>query len=53
MILHGKSLEVAGTIHLPGTAEWEAPGGGEEEERGGLYLTAQQPPCRMLRSAAL
>lgn len=45
-----KSLEVAGTIHLPGAAEGEAPGG---EERGGLYLTAQQPPRRMFRSAAL
>lgn len=41
VILHGGSLEVAGTIHLPGTAEWEAPGG----RRGvGYTLLRNSPP---------
>lgn len=46
-----KSLKVAGTIHLPCAAE----GGGTQGEEGGvgLYLTAQQPPCWVFRSAAL
>lgn len=42
---------MAGTIHLPGAAEGKAPGG--RRGGGGLYLTAQQPPRGMLRSAAL
>lgn len=43
---------MAGTIHLPGAAEGKAPGG-RRGWVGGLYLTAQKPPRRMLRSAAL
>lgn len=46
----GEGLEVARTIHLPGAVEREAP---KERREVGLYLTTQEPPCLVFRSAAL